>query len=37
MARGGVLADIETIQGDCPAQTAQQIRDLTRWLDTPRV
>jgi hypothetical protein len=33
LARGGVLADIETIKGDCPAQTARQIRDLTRWLD----
>lgn len=31
-ALGGVLADIETIQGDCPVQTDQQIRDLTRWL-----
>ena len=33
LARGGVLPDIETIRGDCPAQTAQQIRDLTRWLE----
>lgn len=33
LGRGGTLADIETIEGDCPAQTAQQIRDLTRWLD----
>lgn len=34
LARGGVLAEIETIRGDCPAQTAQQIRDLTRWLES---
>jgi hypothetical protein len=33
LARGGVLTDIETIKGDCPAQTAQQIRDLTQWLE----
>jgi hypothetical protein len=37
LARGGVLADIETIHGDCPAQTARQIADLTRWLDAQRV
>ena len=36
-ARGGVLTDVETITGDCPAQTAQQIRDLSAWLErTPR-
>jgi hypothetical protein len=33
LARGGVLEDIETIKGDCPAQTARQIHDLTRWLE----
>lgn len=33
MSRGGVLEDIETIRGDCPAQTAQQIGDLSRWLE----
>jgi hypothetical protein len=33
LARGGTLAHIETIKGDCPAQTAQQIRDLTGWLE----
>ena len=33
LARGGVLGDIETIKGDCPAQTAQQIRDLTQWIE----
>jgi hypothetical protein len=37
LARGGTLAEIETIHGDCPAQTAQQIRDLTRWLERERV
>ena len=30
---GGAIQEIETIDGNCPAQTAQQIRDLTRWLD----
>lgn len=36
-ARGGVLTEVETITGDCPAQTAQQIRDLSAWLErTPR-
>jgi hypothetical protein len=35
-ARGGVIEEIETIRGDCPVQTAQQIRDLTRWLNAPR-
>ena len=33
LARGGVLTEIETIEGDCPMQTAQQIRDLTRWME----
>ena len=33
LGRGGVLADIETIKGDCPAQTARQIHDLTRFLE----
>ena len=33
IARGGTLGEIETIEGDCPAQTAQQIRDLTGWLE----
>lgn len=33
LARGGVLSEIETIEGNCPAQTAQQIRDLTQWLE----
>jgi hypothetical protein len=37
LARGGVLTEIETIKGDCPAQTAQQIRDLTHWLEAQRV
>lgn len=32
-ARGGVVTDVETIRGDCPAQTAQQIRDLSAWLE----
>ena len=32
VARGGVLADIETIGGNCPDQTTQQISDLTSWL-----
>ena len=32
-ARGGVLTDVESIIGDCPAQTAQQIRDLNAWLE----
>jgi hypothetical protein len=32
VARGGRLDEIETITGDCGAQTAQQIADLTRWL-----
>lgn len=36
LARGGVLGQIETIEGDCPAQTAQQIRDLTEWLEKHR-
>jgi hypothetical protein len=33
LARGGTLTEIETIRGDCPAQTAQQIADLSRWLE----
>ena len=33
LARGGTVTDIESIRGDCPAQTAQQIADLTRWLE----
>lgn len=32
LARGGTLEQIETIRGDCPAQTAQQIADLSAWL-----
>jgi hypothetical protein len=37
LARGGVLEEIETITGDCPAQTARQIQDLTHWLEARRV
>ena len=33
LARGGTLERIETIQGDCPRQTAQQIADLTGWIE----
>ena len=33
LARGGTLERIETIQGDCPRQTAQQIADLSRWIE----
>jgi hypothetical protein len=33
LARGGTLERIETIHGDCPTQTAQQIADLSRWIE----
>jgi hypothetical protein len=33
LALGGAVTEIETIEGNCPAQTAQQIRDLTRWIE----
>ena len=33
LARGGTLERIETIHGDCPRQTAQQIADLSRWIE----
>jgi hypothetical protein len=33
LARGGTLERIETIQGDCPAQTAEQIAELSHWLE----
>jgi hypothetical protein len=32
LARGGTLEQIETITGDCEAQTAKQIADLSGWL-----
>ena len=32
LSLSGTLAEIETIRGDCPAQTAQQIADLSMWL-----
>jgi hypothetical protein len=32
LSLSGTLAEIETIRGDCPAQTAQQIADLSAWL-----
>jgi hypothetical protein len=35
LARGGTVSEVETIRGDCPAQTAQQITDLTQWLSQP--
>ena len=32
LSLNGTLAEIESIRGDCPAQTAQQIADLSTWL-----
>ena len=37
LALGGVLSDIETIEGNCPAQTATQIADLSRWIEARSV